>query len=201
MTVAAVPNGSLSWEPFDIPGGSAPVRLATLRVERPSRARTMLVEFPRGWTRDGAGSYETSEELLVLRGSIALSGETYREGDWALFPEGFYREAMSADALCFVRWGGPARWRFDAGDPSVQPVRGSIDVSRTEASPLGQGGAGVLWRGETTSSFIADAPVSGMPAPRNVELLDLRTHAWHYAEAGEPLPSLAEGCFVRTHGE
>src|SRR5436309_515203 len=110
-------DGDLDWADFEIPDSSVAVRLATLRKE-PSRARTVLVRFPEGWERPGAGWYSVSEEMVFLAGTLEMSGEVYRPGDWAFVPSGTARShtVAKSEVLTVARFGGPARWT--AGSPT-----------------------------------------------------------------------------------
>jgi len=180
-------TGDLDWTEFEIIGGTIPARVVTLHVERPSRARTLLVEFPDGFRRDADGWYECAEELVVLDGGLEMTGQTYGPNDWAWIPAGAPRRATRAlpSMLALARFDGPARWQ--QGDPRAfgQPLRDVLgDRSR------------VLCRGDAQeSSFVMKAP-SGT-ATADTELLCLETRTWARVPAGATFPALDQACFCR----
>jgi hypothetical protein len=197
-------GGDLDWQGFEIPGGSAAVRIALLRVEPETRARTLLVRFPDGWRREIAGAYEAAEEFVVLEGILAMSGATYREGDWAYVPRGLMRRATvaSPSVLTLARFDGPARWIAQAEEGRTAPAlhRALVPEGEAVASPLGAGRAWPLRRGELESAWLMERPEPGRPAPLDVELLDLGARVWAWVPAGAALPHLAGPCFCRTFG-
>jgi hypothetical protein len=196
-------DGDLDWADFDIPDSSAPVRLATLRKE-PSRARTVLVRFPRGWERPEAGWYSVSEEIVFLAGTLGMSGEVYTTGEWVYVPQGTARSHTVAqtDVLTIARFGGPARW--NAGYPS-DGTNGSAVLRRALSpaenavgSPLGAGDAWILRRGSADATWLLEAPAAGGSAHFNAELLALGSRTWAFVPAGAPFPDLEGLCFCRT---
>jgi hypothetical protein len=181
-------TGDLDWSHFQIPGGSISARVVTLNVERPSRARTLLVHFPEGFRRDATGWYECGEELVVLEGGLEMSGQTYGPNDWAWIPAGAPRTATRAmpSMLALARFDGPARWH-EGESPMVGPVLRDV---------LGE--PRVLCRGAHESAWLKEAP-SG-EAKADTELLALKTRTWASIPAGETYPALEGPCFCRTFG-
>ena len=58
-----------------MPDSSPGTKLVTYFVnDTESRSRLMLVEFPVGFTREQTGHYPAYEELLILDGSLKISG-------------------------------------------------------------------------------------------------------------------------------
>lgn len=89
-----------------------------LRDDREARSRTLLVRFPAGWARPETGSYEASEEVLILSGTLTMSGRTYEPGEWAFLPPGWLREgtwAKDGEVIALARFDGPPRWHKDRG--------------------------------------------------------------------------------------
>jgi hypothetical protein len=193
-------NGGLPWNEFQIPGGSLPVQMVTLHVE-PSRARSILVRFPPGWERPDPGWYECAEEFVVLDGAFAMSGETYRAGDWAYVPAGSVRVATASrpEALVLARFDGPARWH--ASLHSAPPViRARLDEKiapvPTRVGNLG----GRLLRSGNPASWVLSA-IRDTTVDYRVELLSLPSLVWASVPPGEPLPALEAPLFCRSFEE
>ena len=191
--------GDLDWVDFEIPASNPPVRLATLRVE-PSRGRTVLVRFPAGWERPEAGSYSCAEEMVLLQGTLEMSGARYDAWDWAYVPRRAERAATRArsEVLALARFDGPARWNAEASQAGEILRRGLEVGPGALPSPLGEGRAWSLRRGAADSTWLLDAPPAGEVAPSAVEVLALRSRRWASVRAGEPLPDLDGLCFCRT---
>lgn len=175
--------------------------MARLR-EEPSRAQSLIVRFPAGWSRPVAGSYATSEELVVIEGSLTLSGEVYVPGDWAFLPAGWLRDGTDADGhvLAYARFGGPARWTRGAGAPDGV-LRAQLDPatlgSPTE-SPLGSGDAWLLRDGDDDQAWCVTGVRARTKSPVNAEIYDLDARAWTFTAAGGSLPKVAGTAFCRT---
>ncbi|MGH2830579.1 MAG: cupin domain-containing protein [Actinomycetota bacterium] len=187
---------SLDWTPFDIPGGSAPVQMHVLRDEPATRARTLLVRFPKGWERFESGFYESAEELIVLEGALHLCGITFGSGDWGFVPEKHGRYDMSVDepTVVFARFFGPARWVASEVHEELPLHRALSAASFEDASPLGAGNASLLRLDEAW--LVSEVP-AGVAAPVDTELLSLPSRHWTWTPAGEPLPDLAPPAFCR----
>lgn len=191
-------GGDLDWADFDIPDSNVPVRIATLRTD-PSRALTLFVRFPEGWERPPAGSYSSAEELVLLEGTLEMSGRTFEAGDWAHIPAGTRRigSAARADSLSLARFDGPARWSHDSS-----LAAGSILITRLESGPASGpsplGPATLLCATARVTSWLLEAPAPGGTAPFDVELLALESRTWAWVPAGAPFPVLEGLCFCRT---
>lgn len=186
----------LDWISFDIPGGSAAVDMHVLRDEPSSRARTLLVRFPKGWERFETGYYESAEELIVLDGALRLCGITYGIGDWGYIPAGHGRYDMSVgeETLVFARFFGPARWVNEDVHEEVPMHRVLPSASFGDASPLGAGKASILRLDE---AWLVNAVPAGTPAAEDTELFSLPSRQWTWTQAGEALPDLAAPAFCR----
>lgn len=191
-------DGSLSFASFPIPGGNMPVQMAVLRDEPSIRARTLVVRFPSGWRREGPGFYEAAEELVVLSGSLQMSGITYAPGDWGYVPTMATRfETVSAtETVVFARFAGAARYHEGAGSADEHRRLSLRSISLDAKSPLQ--GAGRLLNDEAVqASWLLDAPPPNTPAVHETELLALDQTQWSFTPAGEPLPAAKGLCFAR----
>lgn len=107
---------------FVMPGSTAPVRL--VRVAR----EVTLVRFPPGWSRPERGHYLAGEQFTVLEGSLLVSGNVYKKGDWAWLPAGTTRWdcATEEGALALAVFDGPPTWVTGDGAPEEPPKRGHL---------------------------------------------------------------------------
>jgi hypothetical protein len=193
-------DGDLDWIDFEIPESNLPVRLVRL----PSPALTLVVRFPEGWRREAMGRYSVSEEIVFLDGTLEMSRETYRAGDWAYVPAGTTRIATEArsEVLTLARFDGPARWHSGSleGSPNGRSLlrRALGPTGASVESPLGAGRAWRLRRDAGEESWLLEAPPAGETAPRSAELTSLGSRTWASVSAGERFPALEGLCFCRT---
>jgi hypothetical protein len=169
------------WRELLLPGADRPVRLLPLRGTGRDGPSVQAVEFPGGWSRPGDWHVPCTEEFVVLRGGLSLSGVEVRPGDHAVVPARALRTATTAgpDGCLAVAWfAGPPRWRSGsdgAGPPEVgrQPLTGPTVVD----------GAGRL----STSG-------GGLTGPADVVVLDGR---WLWIPDGAPVPVPAQPGLIR----
>lgn len=192
-------DGDLAWVPFDIPGGSEPVRLVRLRAEPETGALTVLVRFPAGWERPGPGSYEAAEEAVFLDGTLEMSGETYRDGDWGWIAARAVRFGTRAggEVLALARFSCPPRW-VPSWECEAVFHRRLEPCGEPSPSPVGSGKAWLLRRGTPDSAWLADPPEPRAAAPCDTELIDLGGRSWAFVPAGSAFPRLEGPCFCRT---
>ncbi|HEX9695240.1 MAG TPA: hypothetical protein VGB64_02880 [Actinomycetota bacterium] len=184
------PDTAPGWAEFPIPGGAAPVPIVQLRFDPASRAQTLFVRFPAGWSRPVSGFYEAAEEFVVISGTLRMSGATYEPGDWGYVPAGSVRTATDVlgECLVFARFDGPARWREAAEAAGPAPMTAPLSGEPRE-----------LRRGD--GSIVRYGPVeAGVPAAGDTEVLDLARAAYAFVAAGSPLPPVDGACFVRVFG-
>lgn len=182
------PDTAQGWIPFDIPGGSAPVPIVALHADPSSRAQTLFVRFPAGWSRPVSGFYEAAEELIVISGLLHMSGVTYKPGDWGYVPAGSVRTSTDApeECLVFARFDGPARWREAAGAAGLSSMHATLageprDLRAGDGSTARFGSVGGVAAGDT-------------------EVFDLTRCAYAFVPGGSPMPLVDGPCFVRTIG-
>ena len=104
---------NIDWKDAPMPDSSPGTKLSTLFVnDTPERSRLMLVEFPKGFSREQTGHYPAYEELFILRGSLNISGKTFNKNDYVLFPPNFTRSETSCPDGCFaiVWWSHKPSW-------------------------------------------------------------------------------------------
>ena len=157
-----------------MPGGNLPIESVLLHLDKQSRARSLVVRFPAGFTRDAIGHYAAAEDFLVLDGAIELVGERFSAGDWGWVPPNATRWGFSSPEGALVY-----AW-FSQGNEFVEGP-GSGGDAATRFSVIEHTGHlrppdPVLG---SSALVAADMPVSG-PA----EILELDTRVWQRLEAG-----------------
>ncbi len=176
------------WLAQDIPGGSQPVRLHRLHLDRASKASVSLVEFPPGWSRDISGSYAVAEEFVVLRGALEMNGLRHQVGEWVFVPGDARREATRTPegALALAWFGGIPTWQPGFFDDARRIAAQSID------------GAGVLK--EPSPEHAGTKVCSGQldPSVRARDLLVCDAWTWTWLPAGTTLGNDAERVVVRS---
>lgn len=185
------PDTVRGWTQFPIPGGTAPVPIARLRSDPSSRAQSLFVRFPAGWSRPVSGYYEAAEELVVIAGVLRMSGVIYRPGDWGYVPAGSVRSSTDAPEQClvFARFFGPARWREAGPGAGARPaLHETLDG---EPRVLRDGDGSVTRYGRVRAGAVAVA---------DTEVFDPARAAYAFVAAGSPMPTIDGPCFVRIFG-
>jgi hypothetical protein len=106
-------KNNINWIEAPMPDSSPGTKLVTYFVnDTESRSRLMLVEFPVGFTREQTGHYPAYEELLILDGSLKISGHEFKKDDYVLFPPNFTRSNTSCPEGCLalVWWSSKPGW-------------------------------------------------------------------------------------------
>jgi hypothetical protein len=106
-------KNNINWIEAPMPDSSPGTKLVTYFVnDTESRSRLMLVEFPVGFTREQTGHYPAYEELLILDGSLKISGYEFKKDDYVLFPPNFTRSNTSCPEGCLalVWWSSKPGW-------------------------------------------------------------------------------------------
>jgi hypothetical protein len=206
-TAAVVSFDDLRWSETEIPGSNPPVAVARLRVENGTGAYTMLVRFPPGWSRPGAGHYRVHEEIFVVEGDLTVGDETYSTGDYAWLPSGYPRtgSASSGGAVVLARFSGPPVWvPSDGAGEDFHPedvVREHWQDAEERPSPLGAGRARLLREDRLLSSWVVEAERDDEHARHPTELFSLVERSWAWVDAGQQAPRMARPCFCRVFVE
>ena len=191
----------LEWQSQDVPDSLPVPTVVRLPSHVSDRSFSVLVRFPAGWSRPFSGYYESTEEIFLLEGRVAMSGATYSAGDYGWFPAGYLRSDSSSTGSLTLAWfSGPARWRRSEHSPEDFRSSEVVVRRRGEApaidSPLGR--ARCLRSGPTRSTFLfdgVDAAVS--PPATGVELLAIDHGLWVSAAPGSRIPALDGRVFCR----
>jgi hypothetical protein len=191
----------LEPESQDVPDSLPVPTVVRLPGQVSGRSFSVLVRFPAGWSRPYTGYYESTEEIFLLEGGVAMSGATYSAGDYGWFPAGYLRSDSSSPGSLTLAWfSGPARWRRSEHSPEDFRSSEVVVCRRGEAqasdSPLGP--ARRLRSGRTWSSFLLDRVDAALSPPATwIELLAIDHGLWVSAAPGSRIPAIDGPAFCR----
>lgn len=153
------------------------------------------MRFPAGWERPDAGSFDVTEEFVILHGALELSGRTWTPGDYGLVPAGARREhtATPGGAVALAYFTGSPRWQAAAGVLPGEVIRhlhlDEPDVSRTRVLRRDRAGESLWGAGPPP-----DASVGA------IEQLDVRSASWSVSLLGSSTGATLSGpTFRRVH--
>jgi hypothetical protein len=186
----AIAFASLQWKAAPMPGGSAPVQLATL-PRAPEGAFRAFVRFPAGWSRRGAGYYAVAEELLILEGDLRLNDVGWREGGYAWIPARRVRSGMRSESGClaFAWFAGPPRWI--PGEPPEPALATDRSLAHWRDAPDGR-----LHNGPEHVTRISEGELLALSCAHR-EVLDLRDCTWCLDAAPQLRRGTAGPAFLR----
>jgi hypothetical protein len=182
-------NGDLSWLEHTISGSDKPARMVMLHASAERNTRTVLVEFPPSWTRDAVGHQPAGEEMVILTGSLSISGETAPAGSYLLVEPRATRSATSVeDGTRALVWfsGAGGGWTDgasdDAGAISAAPV--DLDLSRAPSERM-------------PGSVSVHEDLSEQTFPTDVDVLWPDRGRWAHIPSGDLVPALTGTAVVR----
>lgn len=179
----------LPYARVTIAGSPDPVDVARLHADPDTGAGVSVVRFPATWRRPATGYYACAEELLVVDGTLVVTGHTYAAGVYGYLPPYATRSASATPGGCLALAWFSARpiWAEGTAD-------GAITHPAAYGDPLGQRRPrrpDVV--GE--SAVVAQAPVS-VDVP--TELVSTSSWQWALVPPGDPVPALPGPVLVRS---
>jgi hypothetical protein len=180
-----------------MPDANSGIRSIMLYRDERTRARTLTVEFPPGFSRQEPGRYPAAEELLVLSGELDLAGVHVRAGDWGWLPHGILRRGMSSSsgAVVYAWFSDTPDWERSNEDLAGPPAR-TERVGGANATARQLRGVGAVGDEPGCSAIVAPGDEVVGPA----ELLDLASYSWTYLKSGERQKAGPAPAFVRWPG-
>lgn len=171
----------------------------------PEDATLNEVQFPPGWRRPAAGSFDVAEEVLWLDGGVAMSGIDHPAGSWSWLPAGCVRRASRSD-------GGARALAWFAGAPTWQPVAeaaadadsASVVVRVVANLPVAPGpvagtsGRLLGQRPDGGRTWLLDGVYGGAAPAGGALVVPLDARGVLHVAAGDTLPHLDESLLVRT---
>lgn len=181
MSTTDLTSPDLTWLSHAIAGSDQPAELVMLRADTERQTRSVLVKFPDGWRRDAVGHQPAGETMVVLSGSLSISGLTAAVGDLLSVEPHATRSATSVtDGTRAVVW-------FDG--PGGGWVDGpAADAGSLSVTPLSTDLGGVV----TVHDDLAGATFD-----HGVDVVWTERQQWAHVPAGEPVPSVDGRAVVR----
>ena len=115
----------LPWQRY-AGAGRTDVEVKVLSEDAAIGEASLLVRYPRGWSRPAPEYLTADEEIYVLDGALTIGDVTYRPHDYAYLPKGFPRPSAAAP-------NGAVVITFYYGVPQVKsgaPPAGYDDAAR-----------------------------------------------------------------------
>lgn len=184
-------SAGLPFVTVTIAGSADPVRLARLHADPDTGAGVSLVRFPPTWTRPTTGHYSCAEEILVLDGTLVVSGVTYRAGDYGYLPPYAARTASATPGGCLALAWFSARPAWTEGTAEDR-----VTHAGRAGDPRGQ-------RRPRRPDVVGEAAVlDEVPQAVDVRTELVSTSSWQWAlvHPGDPLPALPGPVLVRSWG-
>ncbi|MFC6152360.1 hypothetical protein [Nocardioides yefusunii] len=126
MSIVDLASTQHEWLEATVAGAETSVRMYPLHVDLQRGTRTVLVEYPAGWSRPGAGTQPAGEELVPVSGAFAMSSERVVPGQVMVTTPRALRSATSAEDVtrAVVFYTGPGGG-WEDGDAQTS---GSVSV-------------------------------------------------------------------------
>ena len=192
MTLIDLDSADLTWIEHAIAGSDLPAKLSMLHADDATGTRTVFVKFPDGWRRDVVGHQPAGEEMLILTGSLHLSGHTADAGGYLVVAPRATRAATSvADGTSAVVFfsGAGGGWADGAAENA-----GTITLLQVVA---GQG------RGEhpgLVGSTLFTEDAAGTTYDVDADVCWPTARAFAHVPAGTPVPEGTGVAVVRLLG-
>lgn len=190
LTIVDLDGNNLAWGEHQIAGAEKPARIVLLRADSERGARTVMVRFPDGWTRDAVGHQPAGEEMAVLDGALSISGLTCSSAHVLVVEPNATRAATStADGTRAVVWFSGAGGGWADGE--------AADAGRAELLPVDT----TLTRGPRdglVGTLTAREDVAGAVFETDVDVLWPEARRWAYVPAGTAAPDVAGFAIVHT---
>ena len=196
----------LTWEEQEVADGMPVTTLVRFPHCYKSTGFSVLVNFPAGWERTNSGYYESTEEVLVLNGSLIMSDSELKENDYGWYPAGYLREDSKSQqgALVFAWFSGPARWKratstpADLGfDPAAVIHENSDNISK-ETDLFNSRNSKKLRSDEFGSTWLVEG-TKAAPVPERcmVNMFLVAEKIWYSVGPEEELPALESKILLR----
>lgn len=192
MTLVDLDAADLEWREHHIAGSDRPARLVLLHADAERQTRTVLVQFPPGWSRDAVGHQPAGEEMVILSGALSISGVTAGLGDYLVVEPRATRAATSVedDTRAVVWFSGPGGgWTdgeaADAGTASVAAL-----VAGQQRGP----------HAELVGTVTVHDQLSEQAFEADVDVLWTADATWAHVPAGDVVPARAGQAIVHHWG-
>ena len=192
VTLIDLDADDLTWIEHAIAGSDLPARLSMLRADEARGTRTVFVKFPDGWRRDAVGHQPAGEEMLMMTGSLTLSGMTANVGDFLVVEPKATRSATSVanGSSAVVFFSGPGGGWADG--PAADA--GEISLARVEPGEIRGERPGLVG----TTTVLAEA--SGQVFDADADICWPTARRFAHVPAGAAVPACHGQAVIRLFG-
>ena len=196
----------LTWEEQEVADGMPVTTLVRFPHCCESTGFSVLVKFPAGWARTNSGYYESTEEVLVLNGSLTMSDSELKENDYGWYPAGYLREDSKSQqgALVFAWFSGPARWKratstpADLGFEPAAVIHQNSDSASKEADLFDSRMSKKLRSDKLGSTWLVEGTKSAsVPKKCMVNMFLVAEKLWYSIGPEEELPIIESKTLLR----
>ena len=172
MSIVDLTSDAHEWLEASVAGAAHTVRMYPLHVDLQHGTRSVLIAYPDGWRRDGAGTQPAGEELVPLSGAFTLSGHRAVPGSvLVITPRALRSETSSDDGTRAVAFFSGPGGGWEAGDASV--------AGRVETRELAEG----LVREDTIGlvghlEVVPEVPEDGFGVDAEIVWLEAKRYAF-----------------------
>ncbi|WP_185995304.1 hypothetical protein [Nocardioides campestrisoli] len=190
VTVVDLDSEELVRGQHAIAGAAQPAAIVMLGADPSAGTRTVLVEFPDGWSREATGHQPAGEEMVVLSGALTISGLTCGVGQSLVVEPHATRSATSTtDGTRAVVWfSGPGGgW----ADGEAEQAGAAEVLAADETLDRGP-------RAGLVGTLRGLASAAGLVFDTDVDVLWPQARRWADVPAGTPVPDVAGPAIVHT---
>lgn len=178
-----------SGRPVPMPAANLPMISALLARRSNGSSRSVVVEFPPGFSQQEPGRFAVAEEFVVLSGSLKFSGENLTAGHHMWVPANHMRYSLASEdgALVFAWFSGRPILKLESPEPNEPRTWTHTDLTRAAPGALrrdmGDGLGGSCWRFRSTR------------ATDGADLIDIDAATW--SDAAHPGGISSDRVFCR----
>ncbi|WP_162799264.1 hypothetical protein [Nocardioides sp. 616] len=191
VSVVDLDSDQLTWGQHAIAGADQPAGIVMLGADPAAGTRTVMVQFPDGWSREGTGHQPAGEEMVLLSGSLKISGLTCEVGQVLVVEPHATRSATSTtEGTRALVWFSGAGGGWADGEASEA---GAIEVVQADET---------LHRGPRdglVGTLRAIASAAGEVFTGDVDVLWPQARRWAHVPAGSPVPDVAGPALVHNY--
>ncbi|WP_235735454.1 hypothetical protein [Nocardioides alcanivorans] len=191
LTVVDLDADDLAWGEHAIAGADQPAGIVMLHADARRGTRSVMVRFPDGWRRDSTGNQPAGEEMVLLAGSLTMSGHACAVGQvLVVAPRATRSATVTGDGTLAVVWfSGPGGGWADGEADDAGEVRVLTADAALDRGPV----PGLV------GNLVGRDDVAGARFDGDVEVLWLEARRWAFVPVGSAVPTIPGFALVHTY--